>query len=555
MNRFLLLFISSIISIQLSAQDTWVEVWSDEFDYTGLPDPNKWGYDVGGSGWGNQESQYYTEDRLENASVENGMLTITAQKESFEGSDYTSARLVTKGKGDWLYGKMEVRAKIPTGIGMWPAIWMLPTDNAYGYWPSSGEIDIMENVGFEPDIIHWNIHTESYNHTQGTNKGDKATFTEPYNQFYTYSVEWHADRIDYFVDDVKYFTFNNENNSYKEWPFDQRFHLILNIAVGGTWGGLQGINDSNLPQTMEVDYVRVYQLSNGSSENFNLTLNESTGGSISSSSSPGQVARDTEVTLEAVPDEGFLFKGWNGTYGGLTNPVTFPMQIDVEMTPVFEREGEMVINGTFSSGGLEWWTNDGGSSSADLLNGTANFDIYAQSSQVWEKQLVQDEVSLIDGHEYQFSFDAWGDESTTIDALIGLNGDPWTTYIHKTVALNSVSTNYLYTFNMNTDDPAARLAFDLGSTTGNIHIDNVSLVDLSLLTSTVAESGISHPSFPNPVRDVVNLGRNVGHLIVYDITGNIVAEHFNCKTLNLGDLNTGVYFLEKDGVRERVLKK
>ena len=140
-------------------------VWSDEFDYTGLPNSEKWSYDVGGSGWGNNELQYYTENRTENARVENGNLIIEARKESYGGNNYTSARLITKSQGDWLYGKIEVRAKLPGGRGAWPAIWMLPTDWAYGGWPSSGEIDIMEYVGYDPGVVHGTVHTESYNHT------------------------------------------------------------------------------------------------------------------------------------------------------------------------------------------------------------------------------------------------------------------------------------------------------------------------------------------------------------------------------------------------------
>lgn len=248
-----------LISFSMISAQEWIPVWSDEFEYTGLPDPAKWGYDVGGGGYGNQELQYYTESRLENASVGNGMLSITAKKESYGGNNYTSARLVTRGKGDWLYGKVEVRAKLPRGRGMWPAIWLLPTDWAYGNWPASGELDMMENVGYDSTRVHSNIHTQSYNHTIQTNKGDNVTLVDPWDTWHVYRLEWYPDSVSYWVDDTHIFRFANEGTGFAEWPFDKRFHLILNIAVGGTWGGAEGVDDSRFPQSMYVDYVRVFQ--------------------------------------------------------------------------------------------------------------------------------------------------------------------------------------------------------------------------------------------------------------------------------------------------------
>lgn len=240
---------------------TYDLVWSDEFDYEGLPDETKWGYDVGGYGWGNNELQYYTEG--ENAYVKDGHLIIEARKESKEGKDYTSARLVTRGKGDWLYGKIEVRAKLPSGLGTWPAIWMLPTDWEYGGWPASGEIDIMEHVGYNQDTIHASIHTESYYHSINTQKTATRYVKGVSDEFHVYSVEWLPDKIMAYIDGELYFTFDpkdyKKTPTYKEWPFDKRFHLLLNIAVGGNWGGAKGMDDSIYPVQMVVDYVRVYQ--------------------------------------------------------------------------------------------------------------------------------------------------------------------------------------------------------------------------------------------------------------------------------------------------------
>jgi len=233
-------------------------VWSDEFDYEGTPDTSKWNYDFGGHGWGNNELQYYT-SRLENVRVGEGVLTIEAIKEYFQGTNYTSTRIISKNKGDWLYAKIEVRAKLPSGRGTWPAIWMLPTDWEYGDWPRSGEIDIMEHVGYEQGTVHGTVHTEAYNHSIGTQVGDQLLISDCSDEFHVYWIEWTTDIIDFYIDDIKYFTFLNTGQDYTKWPFDKRFHLLMNIAVGGSWGGAQGVDDGIFPQTMEIDYVRVYQ--------------------------------------------------------------------------------------------------------------------------------------------------------------------------------------------------------------------------------------------------------------------------------------------------------
>lgn len=255
-----------IQTIDLYSQ-SWELVWSDEFDYTGAPDVSKWSFDTQGNNWdwGNAEAQNYTPASENNAWVDGDALIIEARKEQYtwsgdnETKEYTSARLITSGKGDWLYGKVEVRALLPKGRGMWPAIWMLPTDWEYGDWPASGELDIMENVGYDPLELHCNIHTQSYHHSTGTNKGGTKTITDPNVNWHVYSMEWNAEHVSFYCDGDLVFSFDKEHNTYKEWPFDKRFHLILNIAVGGSWGGLQGIDDSVFPQQMKVDYVRVYQ--------------------------------------------------------------------------------------------------------------------------------------------------------------------------------------------------------------------------------------------------------------------------------------------------------
>ncbi|SDM60648.1 glycoside hydrolase family 16 protein [Siphonobacter aquaeclarae] len=237
-------------------------VWSDEFNYSGLPDPKKWGYDVGGGGWGNNELEYYTKDRTENARVENGKLIIEARKEDYQGRQYTSARLVTKGKGDWTYGKIVVRARLPKGRGTWPAIWTLASqsDLSKTYWPDNGEIDIMEHVGYDPNRIHATVHTKAFNHVIHTQKNAQKVIPDAMESFHDYAIEWTPASIKAFIDGEQYFTFSNTGKGWQEWPFDKPQHLLLNIAVGGNWGGKEGVDESIFPQKMEVEYVRVYRM-------------------------------------------------------------------------------------------------------------------------------------------------------------------------------------------------------------------------------------------------------------------------------------------------------
>ncbi|RYY36104.1 MAG: glycoside hydrolase family 16 protein [Sphingobacteriaceae bacterium] len=233
--------------------------WADEFDYTGLPNTSKWTYDTGGSGWGNNELQNYT-NRVDNASVADGKLSIVAKIENLGGMKYTSARVVSRGKGDFLYGRFEIKAKLPSGKGSWPAIWMLPTDRAYGDWPKSGEIDIMEHVGYDPNVVHFSTHTEAYYFKINTQKTAKKNIPTATSEYHLYRVDWTPYAIRGYMDGVKMFEFVNQNKDYTTWPFDKKFHLLLNVAVGGDWGGAQGIDDTTFPNTMEIDYVRVYKM-------------------------------------------------------------------------------------------------------------------------------------------------------------------------------------------------------------------------------------------------------------------------------------------------------
>lgn len=242
-------------------------VWQDEFNDTpnkdgSLPLPgNEWWFETGNHGWGNNEPQNYVDRILESdtvAKIQNGSLIITAFKleTPYQGSDYISARMNTI--KSWKYGYFEMRAKLPGGRGTWAAFWMLPQN--FQSWPLDGEIDIMEYVGYRPDVTQASVHTATYNHAIGTEKTATKAILNAETDFHTYALLWTGDEIVGYVDGIPYFSFKNDLEGNKEtWPFDAPFYLKLNLAIGGNWGGQEGIDPTIFPSRYEIDYVRVYQ--------------------------------------------------------------------------------------------------------------------------------------------------------------------------------------------------------------------------------------------------------------------------------------------------------
>lgn len=238
-------------------------VWADEFNIAGLPDSTKWNYNVGGNGYGNNEKQFYLEKSLENSFIKDGKLHIVALKKEHQNSQYTSARLTTYGKYSLQYGKIEVLAKLPEGNGTWPAIWMLPESlrRKEEVWPTSGEIDIMEHVGKDPNMVHTSLHTQLYNHIHNTQISHFEKLSDVFNTYHLYGVEWEPDSIKFFIDNKLFYEAfkgqDGKNTSNDGWPFDKPYFLILNLAIGGNWGG--EIDEAIFPAEMQIDYVRVYQ--------------------------------------------------------------------------------------------------------------------------------------------------------------------------------------------------------------------------------------------------------------------------------------------------------
>jgi len=229
----------------------WKLVWADEFNYAGLPDSSKWGFQTGGNGWGNNELQYYTANDTNTAMVANGILKITALKQETENREYKSARLVTAKKAEFKYGRIESRAKVPAAVGTWPAIWMLGANIREVKWPACGEIDIMEHRGMELDKVHGTLHYPG--HSGGNAVGKTIMVPGVTTAFHKYAVEWDAIEMKFFVDDSLYFTIPNS----EKIPFNHDFFIILNLALGGNFGG--EVDPAFLKDVMEVDYVRVFQ--------------------------------------------------------------------------------------------------------------------------------------------------------------------------------------------------------------------------------------------------------------------------------------------------------
>ncbi len=244
------LTLQSFLALQTFAQTKYNKlIWSDEFNYNGAPDSSKWSYNSGAGGWGNNELEYYT-DRPQNVMVKDGMLHITALKEDYKDSHYTSARILTKGKFSFKYGRIEVRAKLPAGVGTWPAIWMLGSNIDSVHWPACGEIDIMEHLGRDMNKIYGTLH---YPEHFGDHANGKTTMVKDATQFHIYGLEWTPDFLKISVDGKVYQTVENS----PEIPFNHDFFIILNMAMGGNFGGPVDLNVTKA--TMEVDYVRVYQ--------------------------------------------------------------------------------------------------------------------------------------------------------------------------------------------------------------------------------------------------------------------------------------------------------
>ena len=252
---------SDAAAVAAYSSPDWKLTWSDEFDRDGAPDPAKWNYEVGLLR--NHEAQYYTKNRRENTRVQDGQLIITSRKEPWtengQKADYTSASLTTRERHAFTCGKIEISARVPRGRGVWPALWTLGTNVKDASWPLCGEIDLMEFVGYLPDKLHFTVHTAAFNHMLKTQKGAKIDCASPYDSFHRFGLIWTPQKLTWFFDGRRVHEFINDGQGQTHWPFDRPQYLIMNLSIGGSWGGKQGIDSAIFPAEFRIDYVRIWQ--------------------------------------------------------------------------------------------------------------------------------------------------------------------------------------------------------------------------------------------------------------------------------------------------------
>lgn len=465
----------ALVAVSSHALDSLL-VWSDEFDRTGLPDSTKWGYDTGGTGEGNDEAEYYTDARLKNAHCDGSHLVISAIREDtgncwYGPCRFTSARLLTKGKADWLYGRVDVSAQLPSGAGVWPAIWMLPTQSPYGGWPDGGEMDIMENIGSTPTKDYGTLHFHAGGQAQGV-----ATSPTLSSAFHLYSLVWRPDSLFLQFDDATFLKYANTGD-WKTWPFDQRFFLILNFAVGGSWPG--AVDTANFGQKdFLVDYVRVWKFAQGTGP-FTLVAQVQGQGNVSKSPDQATYPTFSKVALVATPASGWRFDHWVGGNGGARNPDTVVVAANDTVTAVFVPAGEQIGNGNFAQGllGWSWWSDPTVGGGPTVAGNSACLHPASVGASNWMAQFSWLGLSLQLGEVYDLNFAARASVGRPLQVGLVQNHDPfgalstdWTTTIGTSLA------HFSHSFAATATDSVARLEFDFGTDTSTLCLDSVSLV-------------------------------------------------------------------------------
>ena len=573
MKKFLFLLFPFFLFTSSFAQK-YVKVWGDEFNTPGLPDSTKWDYEVGKLR--NAELQYYTAKRAENARIQDTVLIIEARKEAWLGASYTSASLVSRYKGDWLYGKFEFSAKVPGGKGTWPAIWMMPTDDEYGSWPKSGEMDIMEYVGMNPSNLYFTPHYEGTNGTGHQSSGSNTTaISLPYNKFINFTFIWSPTKLEWYANGIKYHTFNKTASDYRVWPFNKMFYMILNLAYGGSWGGQNGVDDTKLPHKFLIDYVRVYQLQDTASP-FSLKVNPATGGTVEVSPDLPNYPEGTLVTLTAKPQEGYEFVRW--LHLSSANPVQIDLNKNWTVTPVFLKKNELILNGDFSQGLKNWpdlyfyspsttAATVSASDSIFVVNitkpGTANWHIVGQ----------QPNVTLIQGTTYNISFDAWADNPNSMDVFLSKNYGDFAGYYSTVKNITTTKQKFTWTQKMSqATDLNCRFGFGFGKFSGKVYIDNVSI--LKVAATEVKTLNEPEPDaisiFPNPTSGVLEITSSISDkfpvtIKLFNLQAQLIATLLQNQTLNAGQslhfnlkdyqIKQGIYLLTVSTPDRQITRK
>ncbi|MDP3642119.1 MAG: family 16 glycosylhydrolase [Bacteroidota bacterium] len=559
MKKLSLFLFTFYLAVQAFPQK-YVKVWGDEFNTPGLPDSTKWDYEMGKVR--NDELQYYTFKRSENARIQDTVLIIEARKEAYKGASYTSASLISRYKGDWLYGKFEIRAKVPTGKGTWPAIWMMPTDDEYGGWPKSGEIDIMEYVGMNPSNLYFTAHFGSDSGAGHKSSGNYTTaISQPYNKFITFSLIWTPTKMEWFADGVKYHTYTKTSDDPKVWPFNKMFYFILNLAYGGSWGAQQGIDDAKLPHKFFIDYVRVYQLQESAGP-FSLKIEPATGGTVEISPQLSSYPEGTKVTLTAKPDANFEFDKWLHT--GSANPIQIEVSKDLNMTPVFKKKNELIVNGDFSLV-IKYWGNfyfysAQQKATASVIDGVYVVNVTSPGTANWHIVDQYLNIPLVQGTTYKISFDAWSENPNQMDVFLAENHDNYVTYYSTIKNISNTRQSYTWTVTMSkASDPNCRFGFGFGRFTGKVFLDNVSIEKVTATNSVIwPEKSADIHIFPNPNSGIFEM---ISHsstglpstVKLYNLQGQLISILIQKGVLPSGQsvrfnldglkLDKGIYFL------------
>jgi beta-glucanase (GH16 family) len=457
----------------LNAQNV-VLVWEDEFNENTI-DLSNWDYDTGSS---NDNVHYYT-SRNENVQIVNGVLNIIALEESYQGYNYTSGLIKTK--INWRYGRVEARIKLPATNGFVPAFWMLPADNIYGWWPKSGEIDIMEHPTNEVSNIYGSIHTETYNNFGGIgNEGDVTEITDAASEFHIYAIDWTKDKIDFYVDNNLYYTFNNAHSGSAEWPFDRPFYIILNLAVGGGWVG-DPDETSVFPARMEVDWVRVYQYFDDmaiqgadfipyNSSDITYSIPDINGAETS-----WELPGNAEISIGQNTNQ--IKVDWNYFGGDIKVNVTTNDGSRIITYPVKVSEN-LLKNSGFEKGVKYWNELVGYPASAAFNLSTAgvfygnqalSVDVQTLGTNPWDIQISQKELFLKSGQQYHLSFWAKSDHVNGEINLALINSE-FFVYHSERFELSNNWEQYKIDYTAATND-MVNLNIDLGIKTGVYYFD------------------------------------------------------------------------------------
>jgi beta-glucanase (GH16 family) len=477
------LLICSFGSFSLVAQ-CYQLVWADEFGGSAL-DLTKWTPVVGEGAAvsGNAELQYYTA-RPDNIAVSGGTLKIIAKLESYGGDAYTSARMQTKNIGDWKYGRIESRIKLPTAVGMWPAFWMLPTDNVYGTWPNSGEMDIMELIGVQPGTCYGTIHTHNGAAVQSFGGNYVLPSSGVFSSaFHIFSMEWSPNLINFYMDGILYYTQSNTTVAPYPWVFDQRFFILLNLAIGGSWGGAPNAT-TNFPQVMEVDYVRVYQKIANFSISGSEMVQPNTSGLVYSLPSVAGTTYNWSVSGSGVVVSGQntnqVVVNWGSVGGSVSAVINDGCSAAATATKPVSVTSNLWVNPDFEANYNNWETRPTASSSV------ANFNIsttdFAQGSKaacvqintvgtnIWDIQLSRINLSLVAGTTYTLSFKAKSDVARTVPVAF-IRSSNFSQVAYQTKNLTTSWQTYTMSFTPASNENVM-CNLDLAAQTGTVCFDD-----------------------------------------------------------------------------------